>query len=128
MISIPVYGGDNLEKASANEKQGEAFAILPLGLPQGTSVRLRLWLNSNGIFELTAHLENGTDLKPWIVEKGEANEKAIRAIERVEQLLAQKGDASAPMIARRWNRPAAVSSRKCATRILTARSRMLRTW
>ena len=81
MISIPVYGGDNLEKASANEKQGEAFAILPLGLPQGTSVRLRLWLNSNGIFELTAHLENGTDLKPWIVEKGEANEKAIRAIE-----------------------------------------------
>jgi hypothetical protein len=29
MVSIPVYGGDNEETASANEKQGEAFVVLP---------------------------------------------------------------------------------------------------
>jgi molecular chaperone DnaK (HSP70) len=96
MISIPVYGGDNLEKASANEKQGEAFAILPPGLVSDTLIRIRLTLDGNGIFELAAHLEDGTDLKPWIVAKGEANEKAIQAIERAEQVLAQKEEVLSP--------------------------------
>lgn len=95
MLSIPVYGGDNLDKASANEKQGEALAILPMGLPQDTQVRVKLWLNSDGVFELTAHLENGTDLHPWIV-KGEADAKAIQAIQNVEQVLAQKSQIIPP--------------------------------
>jgi len=95
MISIPVYGGDNLEKASANEKQGEAFAILPPGLPQDTVVRIKVWLDSDGVFDLTAHLEDGTDLRPW-VQKGEKDAKAIGAIEKVEQVLAQKGAAISP--------------------------------
>ncbi len=84
IINIPVYGGDHTEKASANEKQGEAVAILPAGLPEGTPVRIKLWLNSDGIFDLTAHLEDGTDLKPWIT-KGEADQKAIELLIHVEQ-------------------------------------------
>lgn len=72
-----------------DEPTAAALAILPLGLPQDTQVRVRLWLNSDAVFELTAHLENGADLHPWIV-KGEADAKAIEVIQCVEQVLAQK--------------------------------------
>ena len=93
MISIPVFGGDNLEDARANERQGEAFAILPRGLPKGTPIRISLWLDSDGSFKLTARLDDGTgtDLKPWVVEKGEAHDRAIATLERVDELLALKG-------------------------------------
>ncbi len=64
MISIPVYGGTHLDKASANEKQGHVFAILPPGLPQDTPIRIKIWLNSDQIFDLSANLEDGTDLRP----------------------------------------------------------------
>lgn len=83
MISIPVYGGDNTEKASTNEKQGEAFAILPSGLPEKTPMRIRLWLDSDGVFDLDASLEDGTSLEPWILQ-GETDAKAVAAIEKIE--------------------------------------------
>lgn len=97
MINIPVFGGTNRERASANEKQGEAFTILPPGLPKGTPVRIRLWLNRNGSFELTAQLHNGMDLRPWSVPKGEALDRAIQGLEKVEEALresraAMRGD------------------------------------
>lgn len=95
MISIPVFGGDHLEKASANERQGHAFAILPPGLPQDTPMHIRIWLNSDQIFELAAHLDDGTDLKPW-VQHGESDAKATEAIEKVEQALAKKAQAISP--------------------------------
>lgn len=91
MVSIPVYGGDILERASANQKQGEAFAVLPPDLPQGTPVRVKLWLNRDGIFDLSALLDDGTDLRPWIV-KGEGDARAIEAIERVEKALEKEPD------------------------------------
>jgi hypothetical protein len=71
IISFPIYGGDNLERAAANERQGEAFAILPPGLPAGTPIRVALRLDGDGVFNLSAHLEGGEDLHPWVVEKGE---------------------------------------------------------
>jgi molecular chaperone DnaK (HSP70) len=71
MISIPVYGGDILEAASRNQKMGEAFAILPGNLPGETPVRVKLWLTNDGYFDLSAHLDDGTDLKPWILRGGE---------------------------------------------------------
>jgi molecular chaperone DnaK len=92
MASIPIYGGENLEKASANEKQFEAFAILPPGLPQGTPVRVKLWLDENQIFYLSASLEDGTDLRPWKVEGG-ADAKATEVIEQVERKLGEKQSA-----------------------------------
>ena len=95
MISIPVYGGEALTSASRNEKQGEAFAILPPRLPQGTAIRVRLWLDGDGVFGVAAHLETGADLRPWIV-KGERDAKAIEAVQGVERLLATKGDAVSP--------------------------------
>lgn len=95
MISIPVYGGDHLEQASRNEKQGEAFAILPPGLPRDTAVRIKLWLNGDGIFDLTAHLEDGTDLRPWVMQGG-ADQKAVEAIQEVEQRLHEKAQALSP--------------------------------
>jgi molecular chaperone DnaK (HSP70) len=84
IIMIPVYGGEDLAKASANEKQGEAVAILPSGLPKGAPVRIRVWLDADGVFDLSAHLEDGTDLKPWIM-KGEADAKALESLQQIDQ-------------------------------------------
>ena len=95
IISIPVYGGDNLAKASLNEKQGQAFALLPPSLPKDTPVRLQLTLDSNGIFEIGAWLEDGTDLHPWN-GKGEADEKAMTKLEALNQRLADKSDTLSP--------------------------------
>lgn len=89
IMCIPVYAGDHLEKASLNEKQGEAFAILPPHLPQGTPVRIKLWLNSDGIFKLEAYLEDGTDLRPWVLT-GEADQKVVEALQELEKSLHQK--------------------------------------
>jgi molecular chaperone DnaK len=89
MVSIPIYGGDNLARASENEKQGEAFAVLPPNLPQGTPVRVKLWLDSDGIFELSAHLDDGANLKPWVM-KGGLDAKAIGEIQKMERIVAEK--------------------------------------
>lgn len=91
MISVPVFGGPDLDRASANEKQGEAFAILPPGLPSGTPIRIRMWLDRNGNFQLTAHLEDGTDLSPLSVPKGEALDRTIQALHRLEEAIAESG-------------------------------------
>jgi len=88
MISIPVYGGEDPEHASRNEKQGEAFAVLPPGLPQNTPILIRLSLDSDGIFEVAAHLDDGTNLHPWIV-KGGNDAKAIEVIQSVEKALGE---------------------------------------
>ena len=95
MISIPVFGGENLEKASLNKREGEAFAILPPRLPKDTAVRVKVWLDSNGMFLVAAQLEDGADLHPWIV-KGESDAKVIQAVENVDQMLAKKGAAVSP--------------------------------
>jgi len=91
MVSIPVYGGDKLEAASANKLQGQAFAILPPRLPAETPVRITLSLNVSGVFVLTAHLGDGTPLDPWIV-KGEADALTIEMLERVLPRLAAIAD------------------------------------
>jgi len=83
MISICVYGGDNMEKASLNEKQGEAFAVLPPGLPSGAPIRIRIWLDSDGVFDLAAYLEDGTNLEPVIL-MGEKDNKVVQEIEDME--------------------------------------------
>ncbi|MBI4260018.1 MAG: Hsp70 family protein [Actinobacteria bacterium] len=96
MISIPIYGGDDLVRASNNERQGEAFAILPSGLPKGAGVRIRLWLDADGVFRLSAHLQDGRDLQPLVVQKGEALDRAIATLERVEELLGTKSTHATP--------------------------------
>jgi molecular chaperone DnaK len=95
MLCISVYGGDYLEEASLNEKQGEVFAILPRDLPTGTPVHIWLWLNSAGIFELQAFLDEGFDLRPWVL-KGGADQKAVRALERLELEFAARAVAAVP--------------------------------
>ena len=94
-ISIPIYGGDCLDKASKNDKQGEAFAILPSGLPKGTAIRILLRLNSDGIFDLTAHLEDGSDLQPWIMQ-GETDQETIEQLEEAEQVLFERAQDASP--------------------------------
>jgi molecular chaperone DnaK len=91
LISIPVYGGDDRDHASANEKQGEVLAVLPRGFPAGTGVRVKLWLDHDGIFQVTAELEDGTDLKPRPVdEKGEALAQAVERLEDADHAVAAR--------------------------------------
>ncbi|MBI5083500.1 MAG: Hsp70 family protein [Acidobacteria bacterium] len=92
ILSIPVYGGENTEKASANEKQGEAIVFLPAGLPANTPVLICLWLDKDCIFELTAHLQDGTDLMPMIV-KGGADQRAVEMLEDLERSIHEKKQA-----------------------------------
>ncbi len=89
IIMIPVYGGDDLEVASRNEKQGEAMAILPPWLPAGTTVKVRLWLDKDGTFDLQAHLEDGTDLKPCIL-RGQIDQKVMEIMEQTDEMIIQK--------------------------------------
>jgi len=96
VIAIPIYGGDDLERASANERQGDAFAILPPGLPAGAPIRVVLWLDRDGVFKLSAHLQNGQDLRPWVMEKGETQQRAIQELEEVERVLGQKAQTATP--------------------------------
>jgi molecular chaperone DnaK (HSP70) len=89
MINIPVYGGEDLQSASKNAKMGEVFAILPANLPQETPIRIKLWLNKEGYFELNAQLDDGTDLHPWIL-RGEGDQLAIETFVKAEAEKAKK--------------------------------------
>ena len=90
MISLPVFGGDNLENASTNEKQGEAFAILPPMLPKGAGVRVGLQLDADEVFEVFARLENGTDLNPWLLGGGQ-DARVIEQLNELEVQMAANG-------------------------------------
>ena len=95
MISIPVYGGDNLDSASANEPQGEAFAMLPPGLARDTPIHITIWLDDGGVFQVAAELDDGTDLHPEILKGGiESQVKDI--MQRVDEALAEKGSGLSP--------------------------------
>jgi molecular chaperone DnaK (HSP70) len=96
IITVPVFGGEDLDRASNNDKQGEAVAILPQGLPKGTSIAITLWLNEEGLFELTARLSDGTDLQAFKT-KGEADAKAIAIVLEVEQRLAGRDSDSSSL-------------------------------
>ena len=90
-VLLPVYGGDHKEKASENEKQGDAFAILPPNLPKDSAVRIKLWLNNEGIFNIDTSLENGTKLKSVIL-RGETDQKAVELFIEAESKLSEKRD------------------------------------
>jgi molecular chaperone DnaK len=97
LISIPVYGGDDREHASANQKQGEVLAVLPRALPADTGVRVKLWLDHDGIFQVTAELEDGTNLNPRpLHEKGEALAQAVERLEDADKVVAARAVAMSP--------------------------------
>jgi molecular chaperone DnaK len=75
MILATIYGGESA-KASENEKQGEVFSVLPHGLPEGTEVRIKLWLDKNGLFELQTFLDTGENLQ-CIILRGKSDTKTV---------------------------------------------------
>jgi hypothetical protein len=94
MISIPVMSRDDLENPRINQREGEAFAVLPLGLPKDTEIRVSIWLNADQIFEIAASLGR-IDLKPWVM-KGDTDARAVKAIEELERKIAEKRDGADP--------------------------------
>ncbi|MFW6119003.1 MAG: Hsp70 family protein [Planctomycetota bacterium] len=93
MVRMPIYARDELEEASANEKQGEAFAILPPGLRARPPVCFQLALDRDCVFQLEAHLEGGTDLRPWVL-KGEIDQKAVEVLTQAEREFTARPDPS----------------------------------
>ncbi len=75
MLKIHILGGE-FEKASQNGFQGEVFSVLPHGLASGTGVKIKLWINKDGLFELQTMLETGEGL-PSIILRGRADTKAV---------------------------------------------------
>jgi len=96
MISIPVYGGMKHERASANELQGQAFAVLPPGLHEGTDVLISLWLDEDQVFDLSAQLGDGTPLEPWI-QHGEPKDGAgvVACLDELDRELSDAASMSA---------------------------------
>ena len=84
MVSIPVYGGENKEKASANEFQGMVFALLPSGLPANAEVRVMIWLDEDAVFDLEVTVGDSLSVPSQILH-GEADEKAVEALELMEE-------------------------------------------
>ncbi len=91
VISVPVYGGDDLSKASNNIKQGEAFSILPDGFPEGTPIKVKLWLDKDGSFIVDNFLGDGNDLEDLIL-RGDIDQKAVELMVEVEEKLIKKGN------------------------------------
>jgi molecular chaperone DnaK (HSP70) len=91
-LRVPIYGGDNVKSAGANEKQGDMFMVLPPDLPPGTAAHVRLWLDGDGVFGVSARLADGTDLEP-IILAGEKDQKAVEALESAEAAFARKAPA-----------------------------------
>jgi len=89
IISVPVYGGDNMEKATANEKQGEVFSVLPPGFPEGTPIKVKMWLDNDGSFIVDNFLDDGTDIEDLIL-RGESDQKAVETLEKAEEQFAKK--------------------------------------
>lgn len=88
ILSIPIYGGDILECASKNQKQGEVYAILPPDCPAELPVKVKLWLDRDGIFVSEVYLETPGDLESWIL-RGEADQKAIEIFVKAEEGFSQ---------------------------------------
>lgn len=89
IISVPVYGGDHLDQASKNEKQGEVFTILPPNCPEGTAVKVKLWLNRDGEFVVDTFLDDGRDLSD-IILRGDTDQKAVEILAKAEEEMARK--------------------------------------
>ena len=79
IFRLPFYAGANLDRASTNKKEGEFCAVLPGGLPGGTPISVKVWLDHDGILCVSAHLEDDTNLDPWqqeetLLSRGESDD------------------------------------------------------
>lgn len=95
IISVPVFGGDNGDTASANEKQGEAFAVLPPDYPTDTPVKVKLWLDRDGAFMVDTFLDDGTN-PAVIILRGDIDQKAVDTLGQAEALFAARKDGLPP--------------------------------
>ncbi|MCZ7647475.1 MAG: Hsp70 family protein [Planctomycetota bacterium] len=89
IVSFKVYCGENLEQASANEKQGEVFLFLPPGVPKDSRIQVKIWIDRDGIFDFHAQLDGGQELRFLRLTGGE-DHKAAEAIETLEQNISEK--------------------------------------
>jgi len=87
IISVPVYGGNDETCASNNEKQGEAFSVLPPDFPINTPIKVKMWLDADGAFMVDNFLDNGEDIEDLIL-RGEKDQKAVEALADAEKKIA----------------------------------------
>jgi|GEM_PF-667156 len=88
-VVLPVYACDDRNKfnrASQNHKEGQAIAFLPSSQPQGTGVKISFWLDSDGIFDLDASLDNGKPLNPLVL-KGNEGARTLKILDQIRDKL-----------------------------------------
>jgi hypothetical protein len=85
-LEIPVYGGEESQRASQS-LQGHVLVMLPRDLPQKVPVHIKFWLDTDGILEVAAELDDGRGLYAWIFI-GFADGKVVDAIRRADCVLA----------------------------------------
>ncbi len=97
VICVPVYGGDHLEKASLNVKQGEVFSVLPRGFPEKTPVKVKLWLDHDGSFVVDNFLDEAHDLEDLML-RGEEDQKVVELLTAAEEKFHARKDQLAPNV------------------------------
>jgi len=95
IICVPVYGGENLDAAGKNVKQGVVYAVLPPQCPEGLPIKAKLWLDKDGAFIVDTFLEDGTDLEDLFL-RGEQDQKAVDLLVMAEDRWSRKRDIMAP--------------------------------
>lgn len=89
IIVIPIHGGLNEVSAQANLKEGEAFAILPAGLPKNSNVHIKLWLDRNGAIRISVFLDGNQEINSWVLH-GLDDAGIVSIIEDAERVLVVK--------------------------------------
>jgi molecular chaperone DnaK (HSP70) len=91
IITLPIYGGNDLTKASNNTKQSAVFIIIPSEMPEGTPVKVKAWLDHNGEAAVDVFMEDGTHLE-GVILRGNVDQKAMDIFMETEIELFQKKD------------------------------------
>lgn len=94
IIAIPVFVCEDLN-SDREEKQGDVFVLLPPNLPSGSKIHIKLWLDDSEVFQLTAKLDNGDNLRPAIL-RGGTDSGAVSTMMDAEALLIQNTDRIPP--------------------------------
>lgn len=88
-ISVPVWRAEE-EDSLEVETVGEAIVLMPFGTQAGSRVKVSLWLNADGYFELEAFAEGGQRLPVAILRWNRMDSKAMRILEECSCMISEQ--------------------------------------
>lgn len=90
-IAIPVWRSED-PSSGIYEKMGEAIALMPLAARPGTRVKVTLWLNADGYFEVKATLEQGGELPVSMLRWATTGSNVMSLLEECAILASEYSD------------------------------------